>query len=134
MLTSLFVCVVSCFLGRLKLPQEIIPLSALNGQTFRGSNMKNYCLQYLVRENFPSEFFKSSQWRESLFLIALYHREKKITFLPLTLKGGQKKGYVFLGRFFRPTSNVDILETVCWNDLKFEVRIVLDWVPLQIQF
>ena len=40
----------------------------------------------------------------------------------------------FFGRLFRQTSNVDILETVCSNDLKFEVRIVLDRVPLQIKF
>ena len=56
-----------------------------------------------------------------------------ITVLPY-VKGDQKKGYVFFGRFFRPTSNVDILETVCWNDLKFEVQIVLDRVPFQIKF
>ena len=47
---------------------------------------------------------------------------------------GQKKSYGFFGRFFRPTSNVNILETVYLNDMKFEVRIVLDHVPFQIKF
>ena len=42
--------------------------------------------------------------------------------------------YVFFGRFFRPNSNVDISETVYSIDLKFEVRIVLDHVPFQIEF
>ena len=32
---------------------------------------------------------------------------------------------VFSGLFFRPTSDVDISETVCPNYLKFDVRIVL---------
>ncbi len=36
--------------------------------------------------------------------------------------------------FFRPNSNVDISETVHLIDLKFEVRIVLDHVPFQIEF
>ena len=49
------------------------------------------------------------------------------------VKEWAKKIYVFFGRLFRQTSNVDILETVCSNDLKFEVRIVLDRVPLQIK-
>ncbi len=40
----------------------------------------------------------------------------------------------FFGRFFRPNSNVDISETVHSIDLKFEVRIVLDHVPFQIEF
>ena len=40
----------------------------------------------------------------------------------------------FFGRFFRPNSNVDISETVYLIDLKFEVRIVLDHVPFQIEF
>ena len=35
------------------------------------------------------------------------------------LKGGQKKCPVFFDRLFRQDSNVDILETVCSNDLKF---------------
>ena len=48
--------------------------------------------------------------------------------------GGPKKPYVFSGRFFRPTSNVNILETVYLNDLKFKVRIVLGQVPFQIIF
>ena len=34
---------------------------------------------------------------------------------------------------FRPTSQVDILETVCPNYLKFDVRIVLYQVPFQIK-
>ena len=42
--------------------------------------------------------------------------------------------YVFFGRFFRPNSNVDILETVYSINLKFEVRVVLDHVPFQIEF
>ena len=37
-------------------------------------------------------------------------------------------------RFFRPNSNVDISETVYSIDLKFEVRIDLDYVPFQIDF
>ena len=40
----------------------------------------------------------------------------------------------FFGRFFRPNSNVDISETVYLIDLKFEVQIVLDHVPFQIEF
>ena len=40
----------------------------------------------------------------------------------------------FFGRFFWPNSNVDISETVYSIDLKFEVRIVLDHVPFQIEF
>ena len=52
----------------------------------------------------------------------------------INIKGGQQNFPVFFGRLFRQTSNVDILETVCSNDLKFEVRIVLDRVPLQIKF
>ena len=40
----------------------------------------------------------------------------------------------FFGRFFRPNSNVDISETVYSIYLKFEVRIVLDHVPFQIEF
>ena len=40
----------------------------------------------------------------------------------------------FFSRFFRPNSNVDISETVYSIDLKFEVRIVLDHVPFQIEF
>ena len=44
------------------------------------------------------------------------------------------KCYVFFGSFFRPNSNVDISETVYSIDLKFEVRIVLDHVPFQIEF
>ena len=40
----------------------------------------------------------------------------------------------FFGPFFRPNSNVDISETVYSIDLKFEVRIVLDHVPFQIEF
>ena len=40
----------------------------------------------------------------------------------------------FFGRFFRPNSNVDISETVYSIDLKFEVQIVLDHVPFQIEF
>ena len=42
--------------------------------------------------------------------------------------------YVFFGSFFRPNSNVDISKTVYAIDLKFEVRIVLDHVPFQIEF
>ena len=34
---------------------------------------------------------------------------------------------------FRPTSQVDILETVCPNYLKFDVLIVLYQVPFQIK-
>ena len=41
--------------------------------------------------------------------------------------------YVFWS-FFQPNSNVDISETVHSIDLKFEVRIVLDHVPFQIEF
>ena len=37
---------------------------------------------------------------------------------------------VFYSRLFRQASNFNILEMVCSNDLKFEVWIVLDWVPL----
>ena len=40
----------------------------------------------------------------------------------------------FFRSFFRPNSNVDISETVYSIDLKFEVRIVLDHVPFQIEF
>ena len=40
----------------------------------------------------------------------------------------------FFGRFFLPNWNVDISETVYSIDLKFEVRIVLDHVPFQIEF
>ena len=50
------------------------------------------------------------------------------------VKGGPKKMSRFFGRLFRQTSNIDILETVCLNDLKFEVRIVQDRVPLQLKF
>ena len=50
------------------------------------------------------------------------------------IKGDQKKGYLFFGSFFQPTSNVGISETVCPNGLKFEVQIVLDRVPFQIKF
>ena len=41
---------------------------------------------------------------------------------------------VFFMFFLRPTSDVDISETVCPNDLKFDVRIVLYKVPLLIEF
>ena len=37
-------------------------------------------------------------------------------------------------RFFWPNYNVDISETVYSINLKFEVRIVLDHVPFQIEF
>ena len=40
----------------------------------------------------------------------------------------------FFGRFFRPNSDVNISETVYSIYLKFEVRIVLDHVPFQIEF
>ena len=39
------------------------------------------------------------------------------------LKGDQKKGFLFFGSFFQPTSNVGISETVCPNGLKFVMRI-----------
>ena len=41
---------------------------------------------------------------------------------------------VFISRFFGQLPKVDISETVGPNDLKFEVRIVLDRVPFQIKF
>ena len=41
---------------------------------------------------------------------------------------------VFIGRFFGQLPKFDISETVGPNDLKFEVRIVLDRVPFQIKF
>ena len=40
----------------------------------------------------------------------------------------------FSRRFFWPNSNVNISETVYYIDLKFEVRIVIDHVPFQIEF
>ena len=43
--------------------------------------------------------------------------------------------FTFFSRcFFWPNSNVNISETVYYIDLKFEVRIVLDYVPFQIEF
>ena len=41
---------------------------------------------------------------------------------------------VFIGRIFGQLPKFDISETVGPNDLKFEVRIVLDRVPFQIKF
>ena len=41
----------------------------------------------------------------------------KNALLNMHLKGGPKKMSRFFGRLFRQTSNVDILETVCSNDL-----------------
>ena len=41
---------------------------------------------------------------------------------------------VFIGQFFGQLPKFDISETVGPNDLKFEVRIVLDRVPFQIKF
>ena len=57
------------------------------------------------------------------------------------LKQGTKKRIAILYTpatffmfFLRPTSDVDISETVCPNHLKFDVRIVLYQVPFQIEF
>ena len=49
-------------------------------------------------------------------------------------KGGQKKPYVFFGRYFRPTSDVNILETVCPIYLKINVRRVASGDSLHINF
>ena len=51
--------------------------------------------------------------------------EYVVLLLTLLYKGWAKKMSRFFGRLFWQASNVDFLETVCSNDLKFEVRIVL---------
>ena len=84
--------------------------------------------------------YKIQKYITSLLILSLYslHSHIKSIYCHILLyyinKGWAKKGDVFFGCLFRQTSNVDILETFCSNDLKFELRIVVDRVPLQIKF